>query len=101
MNRTKFYNIVTVNDIPELDFLDNTLSQFEIKGLPRYIRTHLDDIQRPDLISWRNYQTVKYWWLILLANQIENPLEDMEEGVKYILPNILDIYKFYRTYSLR
>ena len=101
MNRTKFYNKVTVNDVQELDFLDNNLAKFAIKNTPRYIRVNASDVQRPDLISWRNYDTVRYWWLVLLTNSIENPLEDMEEGVRYVLPSILDIYKFYRTNSLR
>ena len=101
MNRTKFYNKVTVNGTSELDFLDNTLSKFTIRNTPRYIRTLASDVQRPDLLSWKSYDTVKYWWLVLLSNNIENPLEDIVEGVRYVLPSILDIYKFYRTNSLR
>ncbi len=101
MNRTKFYNKVTVNSIQELDFLDNNLSKFSMKNIPQYIRTGVNDIQRPDLLSYKSYFSVKFWWLILLVNNVKNPLEDIEEGVKYVLPNVLDIYSFYRKYSLR
>jgi len=101
MNRTKFYNKVTVDDIAELDFLDNNLSKFQIKNTPGYARIDASDIQRPDLMSWKNYSTVRYWWIVLMENGIQNPLEQIIEGERYLLPNILDIYRFYRKFSLR
>jgi len=101
MNRTKFYNVVTVDGVQELDFLDNNLSNFQIQNTPDYVRTQVSDIQRPDLISWNYYNTVRYWWIVLLENSIENPLEEIKEGERYLIPNILDIYRFYRKFSIR
>ena len=53
MNRTKFYNKVSVDGVEELDFLDNNLGKFTLNNVPSYVRTSSDDIRRPDLLSWR------------------------------------------------
>jgi hypothetical protein len=101
MNRYNFFNKVTVNGIPQLDFLWNTLGSFELNYTPSYYRTSSDDIARPDLISYKSYKTVKYWWLICLVNNISNPLTDIEEGMILKIPNIHDILNFYQNYVVR
>lgn len=101
MNRTKFYNEVSVNGINEIDFLYNSLSNFKPKYRVAYFKVNEVDLQRPDLISYKVYGTVKYWWLILSYNNIENPYIDLEIGQLLKMPNILDIYNFYKQYSVR
>lgn len=101
MNRTKFYNIVTVNGIKELDFLHNTLSSFTMNHDPAYYRTNSHDVSQPDLISKKMYDTERYWWIICLVNGINNPLLDIEEGIILKIPNVLDIYDFYQKYTVR
>ena len=101
MDRTKFYNQEVVDGVAELDFLNNVLSDFEIKHTPKYYRTDEHDVSRPDLISWTNYGTVAYWWIICLVNNIQNPLSDIEVGMILKIPHLTDIYSFYKRYTNR
>lgn len=105
MNRTKFYNKVTTNvngvDIQELDFLYNTLSAFKMTHTTSYYRVDEHDIVRPDLISFENYGTVRYWWIICLVNNIENPFTDIAIGDVLVIPHLSDIYVFYKRFKTR
>jgi hypothetical protein len=101
MNRTLFYDIETVDGIEELDFMDNSLSGLLFKYEPIYYRVVETDVMRPDLISYKNYGTVTYWWIVCLVNGVENPLLDIKVGDLYKLPNVIDIYDFYKNYRKR
>ena len=100
MNRLKFYKTVTVNKTKELDFLYHNLSKFVMTYEVAYYRVCLDDLMRPDMISYKNYGTVDYWWLICFINNIFDPFHDFEVGQMLKIPNILDVYTFYRKYKL-
>ena len=41
---------------------------------------------RPDLISNAAYGTPGYWWVILLANAIEDPLSGLKSGDQIKIP---------------
>lgn len=43
---------------------------------------------RPDLISNVFYGTPAYWWLILLANNVPDPFEGLNEGDQILIPVI-------------
>ena len=105
MDRTKFYNetIVEVNgvDITELDFLHNTLSSFEMTHTPSYYRVDEHDIARPDIISFENYGTVRYWWIVCLVNNITNPFTGFAIGDILTIPHTSDIYVFYKRFKIR
>ena len=101
MNRTKFYNTAVVNDIKEVDHLYNTLSSFTMTYTPSYYRTNSHDVSQPDLISKKMYNTERYWWIICLVNKIQNPFDELEEGIILKIPSIYDIYDFYQKYSVR
>jgi hypothetical protein len=61
MNRTNFYNKLVVDGIEELDFLWNSLSEFEMQYRPEYYRVKSSDLLRPDIISYKCYGSVDYW----------------------------------------
>lgn len=44
---------------------------------------------RPDLISNLFYNTPKYWWLILLANNIADPFDRLNEGDEIFIPELV------------
>lgn len=101
MNRLNFYNVVTVDDIPELDFLWNSLSDFKMKYAPTQYRVVGSDLMRPDLISYKCYGSVDFWWLVCLVNKIDSPLTDLIEGQVLTIPNQMDIFDFQRKYRVR
>jgi hypothetical protein len=100
IDRTQFYNILTINGIQEFDFLENTLSFFTMNYPVSYYQVNDSDILRPDIISYKCYNSVDYWWIIMYVNQIQNPFTDLVSGTQLIVPNILDIINFFRQYKL-
>ena len=65
-----------------------------------YYQLEAEDIGRVDLVSWKNYQTVDYWWLLAYVNNVENIFTDMSAGDLWQIPNLLDVYQFFKTYSV-
>ena len=101
MDRTKFFNIVSVDGINELDFLDNTLSGFTLTRPTYYYRVQQNDIQVPDNIAYKIYGNEKMWWVICLANGIYDCAADLVVGKLLKIPDLLDIWDFYKRYKRR
>jgi hypothetical protein len=101
MQRTNFFQIVTPNGVEEYDHLNNTLNRFQMNYPVQYYRIVDADVMRSDLISYKAYGTVDYWWIVLFVNNIKNPLTDIVSGDIIKIPNILDIYSFYKQYGFR
>jgi len=93
--------LTEVDSIKELDFLYNSFVGWRENYPVGYYRVTSEDILRPDLISYKNYGTVAYWWLILFVNEIQDPFTDLEVGKVLRIPSTLDIYDFFRGYRLR
>lgn len=96
MNRTLFYERETVDSIEELDFLNNTISDFRIKRRPMYYKVRQVDVGAFDLISKKAYGSEQYWWIICLVNDVVDIVESVSVGDILKIPNILDIYDFYK-----
>lgn len=101
MQRTDFYNKITVNNIEEYDLLDNNVSKFKLAYPVSYYRITEADMMRPDAISYRLYGSEEYWWIICMINGIEDVFHDMQVGDLIQIPNILDIFTFYKQWSVR
>jgi len=101
MDRTNFYHIETIDETNELDFLHNSLSEFTMEYPPSYYRVNGTDTMRPDIISYRHYGTVRFWWIIMLVNGIDNPLTDIVVGQILKIPSKLDIYSFQKKFRIR
>ena len=106
MDRTVFYAKETVVDQvtgvrqQELDYLHNSLNNFVMTYLPTYYRVADSDIYRADTISQRNYGTVGYWWIVLFINGIHDPFNDPQVGQQFTIPNVLDIYNFWKNFRV-
>lgn len=96
MKRTDFFKKVKIGENTEADFLTNSLRNFQLKRpyIP-YVITEVDE-NRPDLVSYKFYNTVIYWWLICVVNNIEDPITEFTTGRLIKIPHILDIADFYR-----
>ena len=101
MERTDFYNQVVVEGKSEHDFLNNSLSKFKMNYAPSYYRISQSDILRPDLISYRIYGSVTYFWIILFVNNIQNPFTGLVIGNLLTIPDMTDIFEFYQQFNLR
>ena len=102
MNRTLFFREVTVEGINELDFLDYDLSGLVLKRPTMYYRVGQGDLHGvPDNIAFKLYKDERLWWVICLVNGIANPCADIYVGQLLKVPDILDIYDFFRKYRRR
>jgi len=101
MDRTSFYNITNIGNGQEYDHLYNTISKFTVTYPVSYYRVTQADLMRPDMISYKNYTTVNFWWIIMVYNKVENPLTDMAVGDLLKIPALFDIYSFYKQYAFR
>ena len=101
MIRTNFYQILRHDEIDEYDYLYNNLTKFKMNYTVSYYRIESADIMRPDLISYKIYGVIDYWWLLMMINGIQNPLKDMVVGELIQIPNVLDIYEFQKKWALR
>lgn len=90
-----------MNGNEEYDFLYNNLSRLVLNYPVSYYQLTDSDVMRPDLVSYKMYNTTDFWWLILYVNDIEDPLTDLVSGTIVKIPNVLDIYAFYKSNSFR
>ena len=79
----------------EFDFLLNNWDLMEIKGPISFDTIQYGDIQRPDILSYRIYGSVNYWWVLCKINHIDDIWNDMEVGGEIIVPSVSDINTFY------
>lgn len=51
---------------------------------------------RPDLLSYDNYGTSKYWWVFAVRNPnvVKDPIGDMVAGIQLYIPNADSINTF-------
>lgn len=100
LDRHSFYRKVRVDGIRELDLLSGKLPQFDFSRYSNFIVTQASE-GRPDLISQRVYDTVELWWLILLANDIIDPFDELYVGRRLKIPQINEYYDFYNANAAR
>lgn len=101
MDRTKLFAKVTIDDIEELDFLDNNLTTMDMTRTITYYRVDDVDKQAPDNIAYKSYKNERLWWVVCLVNNLYNCSVDIVVGNLLKIPNILDVYDFYRKYRKR
>lgn len=95
-NRSNFFAKDLINGRLELDLISNHFNElFKIKRELSYYTIITDDIQRPDLISIKNYGDNSFWWIIGKVNNIDDWWNDISSGDVLKIPNKLDIDDFY------
>ena len=97
MRRALLYETVVVDGVAELDLLSGQLSSFAITRPVTYHRVKEHEVGRPDVISFANYGEERYWWVIATANNIYDPKKELINGKVLKIPNILDIYDYYKS----
>jgi len=101
MDRTRFYTEVTNDTVKEFDFLDSSMSGFSMQYQPGYYKVSESDLMRPDMISYKCYGSVVYWWLIGFVNNLGDLFTELTVGQQLVIPNAVDVYNFYKRYRKR
>lgn len=94
-NRTNFYNAEIVDSFQERDLITNTTDIFDNQAEYKFYTVTEADLLRPDLISFKLYGSIVYWWVLMKANDIEDVWNDLYIGRVLSVPPFSDIEKFY------
>ena len=95
-NRSNFYPKVIINTVTLNEFGNGYYNRFfEIKRPLSYYTVKQEDIQRPDLLSYKIYGTTDYWWLLMRYNQIFDIWNDLFSGKTLSIPDVLDYEDFF------
>lgn len=62
---------------PEIPLKEGTYYRYTVTA---------SDIGRIDLIAWKYYRNVYWWWVIALVNHISNPITDLTIGTVLLIP---------------
>lgn len=91
LDRTNFYTKIDVNGINESDLIHNNWDLFELKRPVLFCQISRSFIGRPDLISFKYFKVIDYWWIILKINNIDDPWNELIMGQQIIIPDVNDI----------
>jgi serine protease inhibitor len=93
--RTNFFKQNNINNVVENDLPFNAFNSFKFKRPRTFYTIKRQDVSRPELISYKVYGSINYWWIILKLNNIDDPFNDLEIGKTIQLPSQQDIEDFY------
>lgn len=99
-NRYSLFKIVEVDNNDEYDLLSSNLSFMNLSTATTF-RVPQAAVGRPDLISFKMYETTEYWWLILVHNDIIDPIDELYTGRVLEIPSLNDYYDFYNQNAKR
>jgi len=90
LNSTKYENIFNIYTDVDNKYYYNLLQTIAFPdNLPNsfFIQYVVGNQDAWSLISYKMYNTIDLWWIILLANAITNPLEPLIPGTVLKIPN--------------
>jgi nucleoid-associated protein YgaU len=91
-NIEEHYRPVQVAGILERDPLQTDILDFRlVDATSRYVVKE-DEIGHYDLISFRAYGIEELYWVIMLVNNVVNPLSDLYPGMVLTIPSLTDAW---------
>ena len=98
--RKNFYDVVTINDVQQLNYLSLQWIRFRSfiknKNVTTFRVNNKFEWNLPR-IAHEFYGNVHLWWIIAISNPILNPIEDVVIGTVLLIPNLTDIEDFYQN----
>lgn len=91
--RTNYLNIEKVDDVSEYDLACLKKDDFDF-GPERAMVVKAREICRPDILSYRAYNTQNYWWFLMWYNGISDIWNDLCEGMVLVYPDIYYVREF-------
>ena len=85
-NRYRFDSVYSIDG-------DTFFGTYNIPDIPNdskdtYHQIKAGEEGRWDLISYKYYYTVNYWWIICLANDVSDPFESPSAGTLIRIPSL-------------
>ena len=92
----KFMELINDGHDPLTSALFNEVQNLELGG--RY--TVQGEDERPDLLSFRIFDTTDYWWIIMLYNSFISP-SDIKTGEQVVFPKLTALENYYFNLKIR
>ncbi len=89
-DKSNFLNAIEVDGVIERDLVNNYWNLFRIKRDVSYFTISYEFIYRPDLLSIYLYGTMKYWWILMKVNQIDDIWNDLTVEKIIVVPDYND-----------
>ena len=86
-----------VEGVNEVDLPINGFNNHEFNLTPRLYQLTESDIQRPDMISYKLYNSVGMWWLLMKYNKVEDIWNDLFVGMILEAPQKSELEEYYRS----
>lgn len=84
----------------EKEMVTNNFNRFTFR-FPYTLYTVKEvDIQRPDLISMKNYNRQDYWWFLMKYNGIDDVWNELFSGQVIKIPDVRDINDYCNRFIL-
>ena len=91
---SRYKDIRTIKIEDDNNLVHETMYDFKIDDSDDvYYTVSIKEAGRLDIIAQNAYGVSSYWWVIAMANEIIDPITDVQEGTVLRIPNIMSLYK--------
>lgn len=97
-SRNRYLKTNNINGINEHDMGSFNVKDFDFGDFV-YIMITDEEVGRPDLISYKCYGGMNYWWFLMWYNGITDVWNDLSFGVVLKIPAQSKIDEFMRNYN--
>lgn len=96
----KYFNTGKTDDGTEIvDFLDDSILDHEWETIDRVGRISSHHKDRLDFLASELLEENLFWWVLLLANDVNNPFDGIEQGDLIIAPKRSEIFDAFEEYK--
>lgn len=96
-DRSNFFGTMISNGLELTDPIDwdfREFIEFMRNKNVKIIRLQEANAYAPELLSYLEYGTHEYWWIICYLNKIQDPINELEPGLQIAIPFLSDIEEF-------
>jgi hypothetical protein len=97
-NRKNFFTTQTDNN----GVVSTDPVSFDFREIFEFFKTKQVKLRRiseaeeaaPELISYQEYGTHQYWWVIMYLNKLQDPINELTAGTLIAIPSLSDVEEF-------
>lgn len=101
LNRAKYYKDLTFGTNIEKDLLTQKFNSFKWSDSFIEYRLNDTDVLRPELMAYKFYNNIHYWWVILKLNNIDDVWNDLHVNTLIKIPSINDVERLFKHLKIK
>lgn len=94
--RTEYLQKLVIDDIAQYDLGSFDADGYDF-GKENLLEVREIDVARPDLLSYRAYGTMNYWWFLMWYNGINDVWNDLAPHQVLKYPDLYEVRTFLQT----